>query len=589
MSVIDVIRVAGNGDRAARNLERAGARLGIPGLRGRKPSRLASVPVVVAVLVLGVVSPGVAAELSQLDVEVLVRGAPLHGADGMVFDTHDRLFVASLAGREIVVMDPRTGRVVDRFGPDAGVQAPDDVAVGPDGSLYWTDPLMGEVGRRKPDGSVTKQVVAPGMNPIAFSDDGRLFVAQAFFGDGLYELDPDLVAAPRVVIPDSGAPPFITQLNGMDFGPDGMLYAPQPFVGRVVRIDVDTGVVAPIADGLDFPAAVEFDADGNLHVAESDTGEIVRVDPATGQHAVVAQVPPGVDNMAFDSGDRLFASNFRNGAIHEIRPSKQPRTVSSPGLIVPGGVAVLPNSHAGESLHVADLWTLARFDGRSGRAEGVDRQSFVDGLTSPFTVAPDDANLVVTSWLQGAVQVWDPESDTVVERYEDFAAPLNAIRFQGDLVVAEWATGRVVRQDADTGERTTLTQGLVVPAGLAATDDDLWVGDRASGGVWRIVADSEVLASPALVAGGLVQPEGLAVDRDGSLLVVESGLGRLTRVDPATGATRPVASGLGLGAPAVPGTPPTWIFNGVAVGATGEIYVTGDIANVVYRLSAEDE
>jgi streptogramin lyase len=347
-------------------------------------TRLITAIVAIAAALLAVATPGAAAEPSQPEVEVLVRGAPLQGANGMVFDTQDRLVVASLAGREIVAMDPRTGRVGDRYGPDAGVQASDDVTFGPDGSLYWTDLLTGEVGRRQPDGTITKQLVAP------------------------------------------------------------------------------------------------------------------------------------------------------------------------------------------------------------GRAEGVDSQSFVNGLTSPFTVAPDGTDLVVTSWLQGAVQVWDPESDTVVEGYEDFAGPLNAIRFQDDLVVAELATGRAVRLDAATGERTTLAQGLFVPAGLAASDDDLWVGDWASGVVWQIVADGEVLASPAPVAGGLVQPEGLALDRDGSLLVVESGLGRLTRIEPATGATSPVASGLGVAAPAVPGTPPTWVFNGVAVGATGDIYVTGDIANVVYRLNAQD-
>jgi sugar lactone lactonase YvrE len=542
--------------------------------------------VAIAATLLAVATPAAAAEPSQPEVEVLVRGAPLQGANGMTFDTQDRLVVASLAGREIVAMDTRTGRVVDRHGPDAGVQAPDDVTFGPDGSLYWTDLLTGEVGRREPDGTVTKQLVAPGMNPIAFSDDGRLFVAQAFFGNGLYELDPNLVAAPTVVIPDSGERAL--GLNGMDFGPDGKLYAPQPFLGRIVRIDVDTAAVTPIAEGLAFPAALDFDSVGNLHAAESDTGEIVRVDPATGGRAVVAQVPPGVDNMAFDSRGHLFVSNFRNGAIHEIRPGKQPRTVSSPGLIAPGGVAVLPDLDAGESLYVGGLWTLDRFDGRTGRAEGVDSQSFVDGLTSPFTVFSDGTDLVVTSWLQGAVQVWDPESDTVVEGYEDFAVPLNAIRFQDDLVVAELATGRVVRLDAGTAERTTLAQGLFVPAGLAASDDDLWVGDWASGVVWQIVADGEVLTSPAPVAGELAQPEGLVLDRDGSLLVVEAGLGRLTRIDPATGATSPVASGLGLGAPAVPGTPPTWVFNGVTVGSTGDIYVTGDIANVVYRVNAQD-
>lgn len=549
-------------------------------------TRLMTAIVAIGATLVAAATPGAATEPSQPAVEVLVRGAPLPGADGMVFDTHDRLYVASVPGREIVAMDPRTGRVTDRYGPDAGVQAPDDVAFGPDGSLYWTDLLTGEVGRREPDGTITKQLVAPGMNPIAFSGDGRLFAAQAFYGNGLYELDPNLVSAPTVVIPDSGQRAL--GLNGMDFGPDGLLYAPQPFLDRIVRIDVDTAAVTPIAVGLAFPAAVDFDSRGILYAAESDSGEIVRVDPATGGRAVVGRVPPGLDNMAFDSRDHLFVSNFRNGGVHEIRPGKPPRTVSSPGLIAPGGVAVLPDSDAGESVYVAGLWSLDRYDGLTGRAEGVDQQSFVGGLTSPFTVAPDGTDLVVTSWLQNAVQVWDPESDTVVEGYEDFAVPLNAIRFQDDLVVAELATGRVVRLDAGTGERTILAQGLFVPAGLAASDDDVWVGDWASGVVWQIVADGQDLASPVPVTGGLVQPEGLALDRDGSMLVVESGSGRVTRVDPATGATSPVASGLGLGTPAVPGTPPTWVFNGVAVGATGDIYVTGDVANVVYRLTAED-
>jgi hypothetical protein len=64
-------------------------------------------------------------------------------------------------------------------GPD-GVLGPDDVTFGPDGSMYWTDILVGEVGRRAPDGTVTKQFVAPGVNPITFSPDGRLFVGLCF-------------------------------------------------------------------------------------------------------------------------------------------------------------------------------------------------------------------------------------------------------------------------------------------------------------------------------------------------------------------------------------------------------------------------
>jgi len=45
------------------------------------------------------------------------------------------------------------------------------------------------------------------------------------------------------------------------------------------------------------------------------------------------------------------------------------------------------------------------------------------------------------------------------------------------------------------------------------------------------------------------------------------------------------ADGLELGAPAAPGTSPAWVFNGVAVGRSGAIYVTGDLGSVVWRLS----
>jgi glucose/arabinose dehydrogenase len=123
-----------------------------------------------------------------------------------------------------------------------------------------------------------------------------------------------------------------------------------------------------------------------------------------------------------------------------------------------------------------------------------------------------------------------------------------------------------------------------VPAGLAATADDLWVSARGSGRVLQLVADGRPLVRPREVATDLAAPEGLAVAPDGGLLVVESGARRLSRIDLATGRVSTVATGLALGAPGVPGLPPTWIFNGVAVGPSGAIYVSGDRANVLYCL-----
>lgn len=516
--------------------------------------------------------------------EVLVQGAELHGSNGITVDRHGRLFIASAWGREIVVMDRETGEILDRYGPDSGVEDPDDVAFGPDGSLYWTDFLTGEVGRRQPDGTVTKQTVGIGVNPIAFSDDGRLFVAQAFFADGLYELEPDLAGEPRVVIPGSETAPFPKQLNGMDIGPDGKLYAPQPELGTIVSIDVDTATVTAVASGLSTPVAVDFDAEGRLFVAIAGTGEIARVDLASGATTTVGKVERGIDNMAFDADDRLFVTDNADGSVHEILANGRSREVSRPGLIAPGPVAVISGSD-GESLYVGDVWTLVKLDGRSGRQQGLTAVSSLlgsDGIIQPHSVTADGSNLILSTWT-GSVQVWDPTSEAVIEQIDGFAGPLNAIRFRDDLVVAESA-GQVVRHDPATGERTTLTTDVETPAGLASRNDDLWVADWGKGTILHVVADGEVLAPPVAVVEDLDKPEGLAVDGDGTLLVVETGRRQLTRVDPGTGATTTVASDLGLGAPAAPNTPPIWSFNGVAVGDSGTIYITGDVAAAVYRI-----
>jgi sugar lactone lactonase YvrE len=505
--------------------------------------------------------------------KVLVKGSPIHGANGVAFDSRDRLHIASVGGNEIVVMDPATGKILDRLGPEKGVYGPDDVAIGPAGSLYWTSLLEGHVGRLAPDGTTETQLVAPGPNPITFSPGGRLFVGLCFMGDGLFELDRRLSSSPVPIPKEPG------MLNGFAFGPDGFLYAPVYFEGRVVRFNVDTRPVTyeTVTAGLAVPSAVKFDSSGTLHGLAQLSGQVWRLD-AAGRRSIIASLPPGIDNLAFDSRNRLFVSHAEDGTIFEILPGGQPRVVSEGGMIAPGGVAVLDHPHGGESVFVADLWNLHEFNGLTGRVLSAEHSSSAlpAGITSPMTVAADGRHLIVSSWFGNSVQVWNPETREVMENHPGFAVPVNAIRFEGDLIVAELGTHSVVR--VKPGGRTTLTDALYVPAGLAASDSKLWVSDWASGMVWQI------LPTMMPIATGLSGPEGLAVDEDGSLLVVESRAGRLSRIDVFTGAVTTVADGLELGAAGSPSMPPTWIFNGVAVGPSGAIYVTGDKANVLYRL-----
>ena len=505
--------------------------------------------------------------------KVLVKGSPIDGANGLAFDTRDRLHIASVLGREIVVMDPRNGKILDRLGPAVGVETPDDIAFGPMGSVYqddifWTAIFTGEVGRLSPDGTkITAGQVLPGVNPITFSDDNRLFVAHDFFGNaGLYEIDPDGIDLPTLLDPN------FYNLNAFDFGPDGLLYGPI-FQERILRIDVDSGPYPLWSEDIINPfasAAVKFNSEGRLFALNGE--QVVEIDPATGAFEVVApHVGRGLDNLAFDSRGRMYVSSFVDGAIYRILPSGKARTISEGGMIAPGGVAVLPRGHGRESLVVGDTFSFRKFDARTGRPGAVEE---VFGTAS--TVAPIGDDIVSASWFNSAIEIRDGETLELIDGPHLFDLPLNAIGFQGDVAVAELGSGSVVR-----GDHTPIATGLFVPTGLASTESDLWVADWASGFVFQIVDDGIPVFIP--VASGLVQPEGMTVNTDGSLLVVETGAGRLTRIDLDTNEVTVIVEGLEIGSPGPPGYPPTWSFSGVAVSPSGHIFVTAEGSNLLYR------
>jgi sugar lactone lactonase YvrE len=219
------------------------------------------------------------------------------------------------------------------------------------------------------------------------------------------------------------------------------------------------------------------------------------------------------------------------------------------------------------------------FDAQTGKAGSPYEANAV-------TVALDGENLLLTSWFANSVEIWNPATGKAVASYHDFAVPLNAVRFRGDLIVAELGTASVVRVNgADPTQRTPLITEMGVPAGLAATADELWVSDFATGQILQLAAGGEMLAEPALIATGLVTPEGLAMTADGLLLVVESSLHRLSAVDLETGEIMVIAENLALGLPPWPGMPPLHLLNGLTVDSAGTIYVTGDIDNVIYRIT----
>ena len=122
------------------------------------------------------------------------------------------------------------------------------------------------------------------------------FVAQCFYDNGIFELDPSGDSEPRLILDGLGE---FCGLNGMDWGPDGRLYGPRWFNNEIVSLDVDTGELRKEASGLNVPAAVKFNSEGVLHVLDTGAGKVYKV--IDNINIEVATISNGLDNLAINA------------------------------------------------------------------------------------------------------------------------------------------------------------------------------------------------------------------------------------------------------------------------------------------------
>ena len=504
----------------------------------------------------------------------LVEGPlPYLGVHGLGIDPRGRLLAGSVVGQSLSLVDRESGAVSPFVGPPTGMA--DDVAFGPDGEVAWTAYLVGELRIRNAAGEIrTVASGLPGLNSLAYTEDGRLFATQVFMGDALYEIDRGGEQPPRKIIEGMGG------LNGFEFGPDGHLYGPLWFKGEVVRVNVESGEMETVADGFRIPAAVNFDGQGRLYVVDSATGELLRLQPGTAEKVRVARLKPSLDNLAIDKqAGLLYVSNMADNSIQEVDLADgRVRDLVRTRLAAPSGLAMV-----GDQLHMADTFAYRVMDTGSGdiREEG---RMWASHLEYPLNAWADEHVVVLTSWATGTVQVFDRASGEMTHGFHDFQAPHDAVQLaDGSLLVAELATGRLLRVSGEQGEqREAVVVALAGPAGMAFNADrsTLFV-TTAGGSVWAV---NPADWSKRRVRDGLAMPEGISVSAAGKLLVMEVGKQRLLEIDPVDGATRTLAEDLPVGLPALEGLPPTGVFNDVVEAANGDLFFTADRDAGLYRL-----
>jgi glucose/arabinose dehydrogenase len=187
-------------------------------------------------------------------------------------------------------------------------------------------------------------------------------------------------------------------------------------------------------------------------------------------------------------------------------------------------------------------------------------------------------HLIAVGEVFGEVERLDPATGEVVDRYEGFEIPHDVLEAaNGDLIVAETGSGRVLRVSGPApGQRSVVAAELAEPNGLAwAGDDAIYVTETEAGRLLRIELGS---GASEVIAENLAQPEGVAVDGQGQAFVVEVGARRLTRIAE-NGRQRVVAEDLPIGLSNGPS-----LYRGIAVSEDGDVYLTSDIDNTIYRV-----
>jgi sugar lactone lactonase YvrE len=505
------------------------------------------------------------------------RGRGLSGANGCRFGPDGALYNASAFGSEVARVDIDTGELTIVSPRGDGIVSPDDLAFDSAGILYVSECMDARVTAFRDGETWVVEADIPGVNGIAIWED-RIFVDQFFPGGGLFEVFRD--DRPRIQLAGDLLGP-----NGCCVGPDGFIYFALVFPGELRRVPVDGGEVELVADGLAAPSSCRVGPDHAIYVSQGGAGQITRLDPVTGELQTIYEGRPGIDNFDINPDGRICISYYLDGAICEVVSRTEARELVAPALLAPYGIAV-----ADGAVQVADGFSAARLtdDGRLERAGKITDAGFPGYIRG---LAAADRGVYVTN-SAGAVGRWSSNGWTEGEVWADGLGEVmgvSALPGSPSVAVAVADHGHVASVSPG-GEVETIGEGFERPAGVAAgASGELFVTDEARGTLERLARGRRTV-----VAEGLNHPQDLAV-RDGRVLVVEAGTGRVLSVDPEGGGVDCVASGMPVGdgaggirstlnglPNAIPGPMPP--FAGIDVDEHGVVYVAGDAQGVVVTL-----
>jgi sugar lactone lactonase YvrE len=352
--------------------------------------------------------------------------------------------------------------------------------------------------------------------------------------------------------------------NGMRIGPDGRLYVAQAFGSQVSAIDTGNGAVStisPVGGEIVGPDDLAFDSRGTMYATEVMSARVC-ARSSNGQVRIIADNVPGANGITTYQ-DRLFMDECRpGGRLFELfADGRAPRQMAE-NLPLPNALSIGPDGNIYFPVIGAnEIWRLPLAGGRTER--------FAGDLAVPTAVKFNSKGfLLSTQGQSGEILRFDLQSGNraVIGKVRPGIDNL-ALTQDDRLFISHFIDGGVAEILANGSERELVPRGFLGPMGLAwGSDGILYAADGismaavAAGGSTRCVGllfdghfPGFVRGVAALPDGSLVvtttagevtsyhpvshemtvhakelnQLYGVAAAGDGSIIVAESGEGRV--------------------------------------------------------------
>ena len=150
----------------------------------------------------------------------------------------------------------------------------------------------------------------------------------------------------------------------------------------------------------------KFDSDGQLHVLDTGAGTIYKVED--GQNISVAELSPGLDNFVIDEQGRFFVTSFADGFVKRVNRDKSVTELQPGGMAHAGGIAYFKGN-----VVAADLHAIRAYKPNGGEAF-VQRNVLGTGkMGGALNVAADGEDLILTSWVDNDVRIWNQQDQTI--------------------------------------------------------------------------------------------------------------------------------------------------------------------------------